>query len=151
MADVKWSAVCGAPKTGKTTLAHMLANKLNAGIISSDYFLKFPRDVRPQALAKFIIGCSGRHVVVEGCEVTRLLPRLQELDLPPPERLVFLGSTDVKDHAQKYGSLLKMQLRQIREAQALGILKSEGSSEPGPRVIWLPRIDPKQLPPGVDD
>lgn len=150
-AVVKWSAICGAPKTGKTTLAHELANKLGRGVISSDFFLKFDRDIRPSALARFIKGCSGKGVVVEGCEVTRLLPRLKELDLPPPDRLVFLGSTFPEDHDPKYRSLLKMQLRQIHEAQAAGILKPLASAEPGPRVIYLPRINPKQFLDGLDD
>jgi hypothetical protein len=148
--NLKWALICGSPKSGKTTLATELAGKLNRGLVSTDTFLGFSRNYRWRALADWMKG-SGADLVVEGCEATRLLPRLVLLTLPPPDRVIWVGPTDISQVEPKWRAITRMQLRHIHEGIEAGILKNEADPSEGPHVLYLPQINPRDIPPGKDD
>ncbi len=67
--------VSGAPRTGKSTFGKQLAESTGARLVQTDTFLGLPHDSIPDAILTSIRGNETGYVVVEGCEVDRLLSR----------------------------------------------------------------------------
>lgn len=89
-------AIVGGPRTGKTTYARKLADKLGLPLVNTDDFIPLGWAGSSGKAAEVIAG--ARRLLIEGVTVPRALRRLIE-DHPrrrPIERLIILGRPKIK-------------------------------------------------------
>lgn len=66
-------AICGGPRTGKTTFAKRLGAELGLRVVSTDQFIKFAWDVVPDMVIAELAPLSGW--ILEGVQAARVLRR----------------------------------------------------------------------------
>lgn len=89
-------AITGGPRTGKTTLAREMADRLGMELVSTDDYIELGWSEASARVAEIL--AQGAPRIVEGVAVPRALRKLLEAqpDVKPIDRLVILAAPRIE-------------------------------------------------------